>query len=140
MWDQWEKASTQFTCWKSLPNLPPATPLSWTHLYQCWWERILTNLHIVLPIFLTVGKLSEDDMGIYLTMKKTEHPFIYLNTFSIPSFFLFSGSVSVSCLFMSFAIFILANKSLGFFVSLKKLVLCIIHYVKCYNACPLSVT
>lgn len=92
----------------------------------------------MLPILLTVGKLSEDDMGISLTMKKAEHPFICLNTFSIPSFFLVSGSVSVSCLFMSFAIFILANKSLGFFFLTEKI--SIIYYVRSYNAYPLSVS
>lgn len=48
-------------------------------------------------------------MSIFITMRKAEQPFIYLNTF-VFLFISFQWSVSVSCLFMSFTIKILAKK------------------------------
>ena len=104
----------------------------------CLCVCILTNLHIVLPFSWLLANAVENDIGISLTMKKAEHPFTYFNIFCVPSFFSFLFRGLSLCLFMSFAIFILANKSLDFFPSLK--VLCITHYVTCHNACPLSVT
>ena len=96
-----------------------------------------------VTIFLTVGKISWKSHG-HISISEESWTSFYIFQYFLCSIvffffsFLFSG-LSL-CLVMSFAIFILANKSLDFFSSLKKLVLCIIHYVTCHNACPLSIT
>lgn len=100
-WDERWKGSVKFTCWKSLPNHLPLIDLICISDYESVY--FLTDVHIMLPIFLIIGKFGENDVDISLTMKKAKHPHIF--KYLLYSFFFsFQQSVSVShtcCLFMS---------------------------------------
>lgn len=79
----------------------------------------LTDVHIVLPVFLIVSKFSENVVAISLTMRKAAHPLICLNPFCILFLFFYSAVCLCELHSCSLPLKIWQTRVWGF-ISLKK--------------------